>query len=290
MSLTVTPITPGFGAEISGIDLSQAVSDTEVKAIEAVLDEYGVVVFHDQPLSEDAQVTFTLRFGPLDLGLKKAVKAAKTSAPQRLKHDEMIDISNLDSDGKVVGRDHQKIINNIANQLWHSDSSFQAPSARYSMLSAQSVAGRGGDTEFTDLRAAYDALDDYTKAEIADLVAEHYALHSRLLLGDDGWTQEQRDALPRVEWPIVRTHAGSGRKLLFVGAHCSRIVGRTVAEGRMLLQDLLEHATQPAFVYKHKWRVNDLVIWDNRATLHRGRRFDLTQRREMRRSTTLDVN
>ena len=229
-------------------------------------------------------MVFARSFGPLDLGLRKVKKQ-----PHRFRYDELIDISNVDEKGRIADRNSGKIVSNIANQLWHSDSSFQRPAAKYSMLSAVVLPTRGGETEFADLRAAYDALSDELKAELEALEAEHYALHSRFLLGDSDYTEEQRNAIPPVHWPIVRMHPGSKRKLLFVGVHARRIVGWPVAEGRMLLMDLLEHATQRDFVYSHKWRVGDLVMWDNRSTLHRGRRYNLSERRELRRATTEDT-
>ncbi|GAB7544033.1 TauD/TfdA family dioxygenase [Cupriavidus sp. 8B] len=241
-------------------------------------------MFRKQPLAPEAQLAFARHFGPLDLGLRKVSRSAN-----RLHHEELLDISNVDEQGRVADRNHRKIVGNLANQLWHSDSSFQDPAARYSMLSAAVLPDWGGETEFCDLRAAYDSLPQRLKSEIEGLQAEHYALHSRFMLGDDQYTEEQRNALPPVTWPLVRTHPGSGRKLLFIGVHASRIVDMTVAEGRMLLMDLLEHATQPQFVHRHEWQVGDLVIWDNRCTLHRGRRYDLSARRELRRTTTLDV-
>jgi alpha-ketoglutarate-dependent 2,4-dichlorophenoxyacetate dioxygenase len=190
----------------------------------------------------------------------------------------------------VVARNHGKLFSNIANQLWHSDSSFQRPAAKYSVLTAQVVPPRGGETEFADMRAAYDALPDDMKQQLDGLIGEHWALHSRItLLGDIDYTEKQKATIAPVEWPLVRTHAGSGRKHLFVGVHVREIRGMTVPEGRMLLLDLLEHATQREFVHRHVWRVGDLVIWDNRCVLHRGRHFDPTQRRELRRSTTDDL-
>jgi alpha-ketoglutarate-dependent 2,4-dichlorophenoxyacetate dioxygenase len=178
----------------------------------------------------------------------------------------------------------------LANQLWHSDSSFQNPPACYSMLHSLTNPAKGGETEFADLRAAYDALTEDTKREIENLRAQHYALYSRINLGDTNWTEEQKSALPPVEWPLVRTHPGSGRKLLFVGVHATHIIGMHVGEGRLLLAELLEHATQREFIYRHTWRVNDLVMWDNRCVLHRGRRYDYTQRRELRRVSTEDLS
>ncbi|MBN9476262.1 MAG: 2,4-dichlorophenoxyacetate dioxygenase [Bordetella sp. SCN 67-23] len=284
MALSLTPLTPGFVAEASGLDLTRPLDAAAVRTIEQAMDDYAVLVFRNQPLDQDQQIRFAQGFGPLDLGLRKVKGGA-----HRFDHAELADISNVTVDGSVAGRDHAKIVGNIANQLWHSDSSFQRPRAKYSMLSAVVVPQDGGQTEFADLRAAYDHLPDGMKAAIGDLQAVHYALHSRFLLGDTEYTQAQRDALPAVRWPLVQTDPRSGRKILFVGIHACEVVGMTVAEGRMLLLDLLEHATQREFVYRHHWRVGDLVMWDNTATLHRGRRFDLAQRRELRRATTEEV-
>ncbi len=282
--LQLRPLLPGIGfcAEASGVDLKN-VSAEEAKAIEKAMDQYAVLVWRGQPLTEDQQIAFARNFGPLDLGLKKARKN-----PDRHARDEIIDISNVSPEGGVYDRGHAKIVSNLANQLWHSDSSFQKPAAKYSMLSAVVVPDEGGETEFADLRAAYDALSLNLKKQIQDLEAEHYAWHSREWLGDQV-TPEQKAKFPPVRWPLARTHAGSGRKLLFVGIHCTQVAGMTLAEGRVLLADLLEHATQRAFVYRHVWRPGDLVMWDNRCTIHRGRRFDLSARRELRRVTNEDT-
>ena len=285
MALEFKPLHPHLGAEATGFDLSRPLSPAQVKEVVAGMDRYAVLVFRGQKLDEDQQIAYARQFGPLDLGLRKM----KKGQPHRFKHDELADISNVKADGSVAERDHAKIVNNIANQLWHSDSSFQKPAARYSMLHAVAIPDKGGETEFADLRAAYDALSAEMKSEIAGLEAEHYVLHSRFMLGDTGYTEEQKQSIPPAVWPLVRTHPGSKRKLLFVGIHATHVRGMTVPEGRMLLMDLLEHATQREFVYQHHWRVGDLVMWDNRAVLHRGRRFDLSQRREMRRATTEDV-
>ncbi|OVZ57492.1 2,4-dichlorophenoxyacetate dioxygenase [Pigmentiphaga sp. NML080357] len=284
MALSLTPLTPGFVAEASGLDISRPLDEVSVRAIEKAMDDYAVLVFRDQPLDQDQQIRFAKYFGPLDLGLRKVKGGA-----HRFDYAELADISNVTADGAVAGREHAKIVGNIANQLWHSDSSFQRPRAKYSMLSAVVVPGHGGETEFADLRAAYDHLPADMKATIRDLKAVHYALHSRFLLGDTDYTEAQRQAIPAVQWPLVQTDPRSGRKILFVGIHACEVVGMTVAEGRMLLLDLLEHATQREFVYRHHWRVGDLVMWDNTATLHRGRRFDFGQRRELRRATTEEV-
>ena len=193
----------------------------------------------------------------------------------------------MKADGGLHSPSDRKTLSNFANQLWHSDSSFQRPAAKYSMLSAVVVPDKGGQTEYCDLRAAYDALPDELKAEIQDLHSVHAALHSRIWLGDQP-SEAELAKMPPVEWPLVRMHPGSRRRVLWVGIHATHIVEKSLAEGRMLLAELLEHATQREFVYRHEWRPGDLVIWDNRATLHRGRRFDLNARRELRRTTVND--
>lgn len=284
MSLRLKPLHPLFVAEASGIDIARPLSDTEVRQINAAMNEYAVLVWRRQPLTGQQQIDFAKSFGPLDLGLKKVFKRN-----ERLEDERLIDISNVDAEGNVARRDSPKNLSNFANQLWHSDSSFQDPRAAYSMLHAVVLPSWGGNTEFADLRAAYDALPDRTKAEVQDLRAEHYALHTRILLGDEAYTDEQKKAIPPAVWPLVQTHPGSGRKLLFVGVHARQIIGWPTAESRMYLQDLLEHATQREFVYRHEWQVGDLVMWDNRSTLHRGRRYDIAERRELRRTTIEDV-
>jgi alpha-ketoglutarate-dependent 2,4-dichlorophenoxyacetate dioxygenase len=284
MALTLKPLHPLFAAEASGIALDQPLTLDEVKSINAAMNQYAVLVWRGQPLTQQQQVRMAESFGPLDSGLKKLF-----NRPERLEDERLIDISNVDAQGNVAKRDSPKNLSNFANQLWHSDSSFQNPRAAYSMLHAVVLTSTGGNTEFTDLRAAYDALPDDLKAEAATLEAEHYALHTRILLGDDAYTDEQKKAIPPATWPLVHTHPGSGRKLLFVGVHARKIIGWPIAEGRIYLQDLLEHATQRAFVYAHKWQVGDTVMWDNRAILHRGRRYPLSERRELRRTTIDNV-
>jgi alpha-ketoglutarate-dependent 2,4-dichlorophenoxyacetate dioxygenase len=278
------PLDGPFGVEITGgLDVLTPLSPAEVEEIDRLMDENGVVLIRDQPMDKDQQLSWTRQFGPLDIGFKKII--AKDA---RVKDAEVGDISNLGADGKPAERTDKRILNNIANQMWHSDSSFQKPAAKYSMLHSVRNPSWGGETEFADLRAAYDALDDRTRAMLEGRVAEHYALHSRFLLGDDSYTAEQKAAIEPAYWPIVRTNPRTGRKHLFIGVHARGVEGLTVPEGRMLLLDLLEHATRPAFVYRHHWRTGDTLIWDNRATLHRGRAFDLDEPRELRRTTTLD--
>jgi alpha-ketoglutarate-dependent 2,4-dichlorophenoxyacetate dioxygenase len=248
------------------------------------MNHYGVLVWRGQPLTAHQQIQFATAFGPLDIGLKRVFKR-----PERLEDERLIDISNVGMDGDVQKRDSPKNLSNFANQLWHSDSSFMRPRAAYSMLYALVIPSWGGETEFADLRAAYDTIDGRTRTLIADFCAEHYALHTRILLGDYAYTDEQKNIMSPAVWPLVDTHPGSGRKVLFVGVHARQIIGLSTAESRLLLFDLLEHATQRERVYVHKWQVGDLVMWDNRATVHRGRRFDLTERRELRRTTVNDT-
>lgn len=283
MSLTCTPLHPVFGAQASGIDLTQPLSAEHVSAINAAMNQYAVLVFRDQPLTAQQQLDLTSHFGELDIGLKRVFKR-----PERLGDERLIDISNVNAQGQVDRRDSPKNLSNFANQLWHSDSSFMKPRAAYSMLHCLIKPSWGGNTEFADLRHAYDTLDERTRQDAEALQAEHYALHTRLLLGDEAYTDEQKKALAPVVWPLVDTHPGSGRKLLFVGAHARQIIGWPTAESRMFLQDLLEHATRHEHVYVHEWQVGDTVIWDNRSTLHRGRRYDVSERRELRRTTIND--
>ncbi|MCS6766517.1 MAG: TauD/TfdA family dioxygenase [Candidatus Protistobacter heckmanni] len=281
MTLQLKPLHKHFAAEASGFDLSKPLSKDQVRQINGAMNKYSVLVWRGQPLTQQQQqVDFAKSFGPLDIGLKKVFKR-----PERLEYEQLIDISNVDVLGNVAKRDSPRNLSNFANMLWHSDNSFQDPRAAYSMLSAAVIPSWGGNTEFVDLRAAYDSLPERTKKEIEGLQAEHFALHTRLLLGDDAYTDEQKKTIPPAVWPLVDTHPGSGRKVLFVGVHATHILGWPVAESRLYLSDLLEHATRPDMIHAHEWQVGDLVMWDNRCTLHRGRRYDLNERRELRRTT-----
>lgn len=283
MDWTVTPLTP-LAARVTGADLSQDLAAADVRRIEALMDRHAVLVFPGQALDQHRQIAFAQRLGPLDLGFRKM-----RGGPHRFDYAELADISNVKADGSLAGRDDPKIVGNVANQLWHSDSSFQRPRAKYSMLHAVVLPAFGGETEFADLRLAWDALPDWRRRQVEGLSAVHDVLHSRFLLGDTSYDEEKRRALPPVEWPLVQTDRRSGRRILYVGAHACRVTGMSIAEGRMLLSDLLEHATQRAHVYTHRWTVGDLVMWDNTATAHRGRWYDFSERRELRRATTEEV-
>lgn len=285
MALTLRQLHPLFAAEASGIDMTRPLTAEQVAAVNAAMDRYAVLVFRDQVMEQEQQVAMARQFGPLNPGLKQIGRQM-----ERMRERELIDISNLDAEGRPMAADTKKMISQLANQLWHSDSSFQSPAVSYSMLNAVRLPSWGGETEFTDLRAAWDTLPERLKALVRGREAEHYALHSRItLLGDDGYSEEQLKALPAVVWPLVRVHPGSGRTALFCGIHARRILGMPLAEARMLLMDLLEHATRPHLVYSHEWRVGDLVFWDNRCTLHRGRRYDMSSPRELRRTTCDEV-
>ena len=278
-TLQLKPLHP-FAAEANGIDLRNPLTPAQIKSVEDAMDQHAVLVFRNQPLTQSQQIEFAKSLGPLDMGLRKL-----KGGPHRLEYAELADISNVKVDGEVADREHAKIVGNVANQLWHSDSSFQNPRAKYSMLSAVTLPNFGGDTEFADLRMAWDGLPEWLKKQVEGLKAVHYALHSRFILGDTQYSEEQRQAIAPAIWPLVQTDPRTGRKILFVGIHACEIEGMTTAEGRMLLLDLMEHATQRQFVYAHVWRPWDLVIWDNRVTMHRARRYDPKEVRDMRRTT-----
>jgi alpha-ketoglutarate-dependent 2,4-dichlorophenoxyacetate dioxygenase len=278
-----SPLHPVFAAEAPAIDLSRPIDRATAGEIEAAMDRYAVLVFHGQDLTQDEQLDFTRNFGPLDPGRHLAVRQ------HRRVRREFADVSNLDEEGRVADRSHRRILSNMATRLWHTDSSYKKPAAKFSLLYCSAIPEWGGETEFADMRAAHDSLPDRLRDEVEGRSAEHYVHHSRATLGFAPSPEEIAGAIPPATWPLVRTHARSGRKLLYIGSHATHVVGLSVPEGRVLLQDLLEHATQRQFVYAHRWRAGDLVMWDNRAVLHRGRRYDLSQPRDMRRSTVEDA-
>ena len=282
--LTVTPLHPLFVGEATGVDLTRPLGAATRDAIVRAMDDYAVLVFHDQVIDDAQQMAFAEAFGPLE----RSREADRPGHNMRL-DVRMADVSNLGIDGKPLPVDHFRRMSGLANQLWHTDSSFKRIPATYSMLSGRVVPAEGGETEFADARAAYDALPDGLKARIAGLVAEHSIYTSRAVLGFTDFTAEERAALPPVLHPLVKTHPGSGRKTLYVASHAGAVVGMPVAEGRLLLADLMERATHREFVYSHRWRAGDLVMWDNRCTLHRGRGFNLDAVRDVRRTTVSDI-
>ncbi len=281
MSIAIRQITPVFAGKVSGIDITQPLARDQVAAIEAGMDRYAVLVLHDQRLTDQQQQAFSRNFGDLE----HTAGGNITKAQDRRLDPYMADVSNLDKDHKPLARDDRKRMFNLGNRLWHSDSSFRAVPAKYSLLSGRIVVDAGGNTEFADMRAAYDALDDATKAEVEDLVCEHSLIYSRGTLGFTGLTDEERAMMRPVRQRLVRTHPVTGRKSLYLSSHIGTIVGWPMPEARAFIRDLTEHATQRRFTYSHQWRQWDLVMWDNRQVLHRATRFDDTQVRDMRRTT-----
>ena len=287
MGIEIKQLHPNFVGEVRGIDLSDPAIDAHYPELQAALDRYAVLIFHGTPLSQERQVGFCGLFGRLE-GEGKNVGVLSTGIKRRVV-ETLADISNLDEDGKVLGQQDRRRMFALGNQLWHTDSSFKAIPAKYSMLHAHSVTPEGGETQVVDTRAAWDELPDKMKARVEGLVAEHSIFCSREKLGFTGFTDEERAALPPVHRPIVRTHAESGRKCLYLASHASHILGMEVPDGKMLIRELLEHMTQPHLIHTHTWEVGDLMIWDNRCTLHRGRPYaEANHRRDMRRATVED--
>jgi len=282
MAIAIRQLSKHFVGEVSGVDLRKPLTKDEAAEIEAGMDKYAVLVFHGQDINDDQQMAFALNFGERENPRGGNITKDKD---YRLGTAGLNDVSNLGKDGQPLARDSRTHLFNLGNCLWHSDSSFRPIPAKFSLLSARVVNPKGGNTEFADMRAAYDALDDETKAEIEDMVCEHSLMHSRGSLGFLDYTDEEKEMFKPVLQRLVRTHPVHGRKSLYLSSHAGTIRGMSVPEGRLLLRDLTEHATSAEFVYVHKWKVHDLVMWDNRQTMHRVRRYDQSQPRDMRRAT-----
>ena len=281
MTIAIRQIHPVFVGEVSGVDLTRPLAPDEVAAVEAGMDRYAVLVFHDQKITDEQQMAFSKNFGPLE----DARGGNITKAEDKRLATGMNDVSNLGRDGQPLPRESRVRLFNLGNMLWHSDSSFRPIPAKYSLLSARVVNPTGGNTEFADMRAAYDTLDAPTRALIEDLICEHSLMYSRGSLGMLDYSDEELAMFRPVRQRLVRTHPVSGRKSLYLSSHAGAIIGMPTPEARILLKDLTEHATQPKFVYVHHWRVGDLVMWDNRQMMHRVRRYDEGQPRDMRRTT-----
>jgi alpha-ketoglutarate-dependent 2,4-dichlorophenoxyacetate dioxygenase len=286
LGISIRQLTPTFAGEVNGVDCRRPLSPDEVAAIHAGMAEYAVLVFRDQKLTDEEQLRFTLYLGELEetRGGTPGRIHFRTDREVRQLGAGIRDFSNVDAVGKPLSTDSRAYAFKLADQLWHSDSSFNAIPASYSLLSGRTVASWGGNTEFADMRAAYDALDDRTKAEIADLVCLHSNMYSRGKLGLAEFSDQERAVFKPVRQRLVRRHPVSGRKSLFLSAHAGDIEGMKLPQARMLLLDLTEFATRERFVYSHVWRVNDLVMWDNRSTMHRGRRFDPNEARDIRQT------
>ncbi|HVC53695.1 MAG TPA: TauD/TfdA family dioxygenase [Stellaceae bacterium] len=287
MAISVRQLHPLFVGEVRGIDIGRPLDNETVAALNDAIDRYAVLVFRGQALDDERQMAFARNFGELEIP-----RSGRADVRRRLRA-EIADISNLDAEQRVRERDDPRRFDQLGNRLWHTDGSFRRVPAALSMLYAHRVPAPGpdgkGETEFADMRAAYDALDPAMQAKIEGLVALHDIAWSRAQLGFTELLFGEKDVLPAVPQRLVRRHPGSERKVLYVAAHACEIVGWPVPEGRLLLRELIEHATQREFVYRHEWREGDLVIWDNRATMHRGRPFDEREVRDLRRVTTRDT-
>ena len=286
MVLELTPLHPTLGAALRGVELTRPVLPDVFAEIDAAFARYGILVFPGQPVSDEQQLAFSRLFGPLEVNPNYA------GAKMRLRPD-VADISNLDAEGRVLARDDRRNLFNIGNQLWHTDSSFKRVPAKCSLLSARELPSSGpmggGETEFADLRAAWDALPEARKRQLQGLVVEHSIFRSRSQIGFADFNDEIFKQLPPVPQALVRHHHYSGRTSLYLASHASHIVGWPVEEGRVLIEELIAFATQRQFVYRHHWTLGDLVMWDNRCTMHRGRPYDDTQRRVLHRTTVSDV-
>jgi len=284
MTLSIQQIHPVFVGDVSGVDCTRPLTDAEITAIKAGMDEYGVLVFHDQRLTDEQQLRFTLQFGAMEPGFGNIRAHFRADLEVRTLGAGIADFSNLDGAGKPLPPDSRAYMFKLADRLWHSDSSFKAIPAAWSILSGRAIPSWGGNTEFADMRAAYDALDERMKRLVEDLVCHHSQIYSREKSGFTELSEAERDAFKPVRQRLVRRHPVTGRKSLFLSSHAGTVEGLSVPEGRMLLLDLTEFATRERFVYSHVWQVNDLVIWDNQVTMHRGRPFDASEPRDIRQT------
>lgn len=285
MAVTFKKLHSTFAAEVSDIDL-RSVHDASILAqLRAGMAEFGVLVFKNQHFSNEEQLDFAQRMD----GALHAKTSSAVLAKNRFGNEALTDISNVAQDGSILDAADRRRVSSISNRLWHTDASFENPAGRYSMLFARNIPPVRADTQFADMRAAYEALDAETKATIDSLHVYHSIVYSRHIMGFD-FSAEESAKLQGATHPLVRICDGSARKSLYLASHAAHIVEWQTPEGRLLLKDLMEHATQPQFVWSHAWELNDLVIWDNRTTMHRARSFDdIKYKRELTRVTTLDL-
>jgi len=285
MTLQISRLAPHFAAEITGIDLRTTFDGQTLAQLRAAMDEHAVVVVRDQPFTNDEQLAFAQRFD----GTLHTKTSVAVLGKNRFGNEALTDVSNVGADGSILDDSDRRRMSTVSNRLWHTDASFENPRGRYSMLSARVVPPVRADTEFADMRAAYDALDDDIKRTIENLRVHHSIAYSRHVLGFD-FSEEERQRLQGADQPLVLTNPRTGRRSLYLASHAERVLDWPLPEGRLLLRDLTEHATRESFVYRHIWQQGDFVIWDNLATMHRARPFDDRRyRREMLRTTTLDL-
>lgn len=285
MSVTIRKLHQYIGGEVSPIDLRQVHDRATLEQLRAGMDEHGVLVFRDQPFTDAEQLAFAERFD----GTLHVKPGAAALAANRFGNDAVADISNVDNDGKILKADDRKRVYSLGNRLWHTDASFQDPAGRYSTLSARVIPKVNANTEFADMRIAYETLDDATRQKLEGLKVHHTITRSREVLGFF-FSDEEKQKLKGAIHPIVRMNPRTGRKSLYLAAHAARIIDWPVADSLLFVMELMEHATQRQFVYSHEWRDGDFVIWDNLATMHRATAFDdAKHHRELRRVTTIDV-
>src|SRR5215831_6404561 len=289
MNLVVTPLHSLFAAKITEVDLARPIDETTQKAIEGAMDTHAVCVLPGQHLEDEELIAFSRLYGPLEVSSSIGRKSGAASLKRRIAYKEIFDLSNLDENGAIRGKQDTRSALALVTQLWHTDLAFRQGSAKWSMLHAKAIPPAGGDTEYADTRAAYDALPDAMKARLEGLVAEHSLWHSTAKRRGYVPTEEEGRSYPPVRHKLVRRHPGSGRNALYIASYASHIVGMPVEDGQALLAELIEFASQPQFVYRHKWQVGDLVIWDNRCTMHRATPFAATDHvRDMRRTTIIE--
>ena len=285
MTLTFKQLHPRFAGEAGAIDLRKADDAATLEAIRAGMDEYAVLVFRDQEFSNAEQLAFARRFD----GELHSKTGSSVLGKNRFGDEALTDISNVDENGDIMDTNDRRRMYALGNRLWHTDASFQDPPGRYSMLFACVVPPVAANTDFSDSRAALEALDPELRARLEGLQVHHTITHSRAQLGFE-FSAEEQARLKGAVHPMVVVNPRTGRKALYLASHAAKVIGMPVPDGRLLIRELMDHAIQSEFVYSHAWRTGDLVIWDNKATMHRGRNYDdAKHRREMRRVTTLDL-
>ena len=286
MTINLFPVTPDFAAEVGDVDLAEPLSPEDAAAIQAAFLKYSVLVFPAQRLNSDQHVAFAERFGPLEVNINTYQDEVKKDRID----SRISDVSNLDHENTLLPAESRKRMSGLANRLWHTDSIFRHVPARVSLLYARIVAPIGGLTEVTDMRAAWEALPESMQRQIDGHIVEHSIFHSRAKVGATVFSERERASLPPARQVLVRTIPETGRRALYLASHAVRIIGLPEAESTRLIEELMAHATRREFVYSHRWRVDDLVIWDNRCTMHRGTRYEEHRwKRDMHRATVSDV-
>jgi len=280
--LTITPVHPVLGARVEGVDLTVPLDDATFGKIHDAFQEYSVLVFPGQPLSDEQQMAFTTRFGPLETTIKSI-------GQERRLHENMVDLSNVDpnTENRLMGWSDRRMLYQSGNQLWHTDSSFKPVPAMASLLSGREVPPVGGETEYVSMRHAYTTLPAALQRRLEGRVVVHSILYSRSTIAKGLFDPEHEQELPPVRQALVRANPFNGRSAIYIGSHAWYIEGMDYSESRRLLDELLAHTTRPECVYQHRWTQWDLVMWDNRAVLHRGRPWDAAQHRRVMRRTTL---